>query len=221
MLEKKGKYLPIFLYDNRDIAVDPKRQHLKTYDVKRLSRLPYVYGIKVSASRRVLGNYMRGASHYNDAGGFAIYIGIALLMFDVFHLEDSLWGKVREYWNRFLMHDTLPIGVVAGPGNVFPREWKRAWYASYTGDEHLMAVYRDIFQRFNDAYCFPHDGDILEKAMACFKHALKLEGVIESDAVAQGTPALTGDERRQFEETYLKLKEEIKEKCPPTWVSTV
>ena len=220
LLEKKGKYLPIFLYDNRDIAVDPKRQHLKTFDVKRLSRLPYVYGIKVSASRRVLGNYMRGASHYNDTGGFAIYIGNALLMFDVFHLEDSLWGKVREYWNRFLMHDTLPIGVVSGPGNVFPREWKRAWYASYTGDEHLMAIYRDIFKRFNNAYCFPQGSEIQEKAMACFKYALKLDGVIASDSVAAGTPSLSGDERRQFEDVYLKLKEEIKEKCPANWVST-
>jgi len=113
----------------------------------------------------------------------------------------------------------LPIGVVAGPGNVFPREWKRAWYASYTGDERLMAVYQDIFQRFNNALCFHNGGNVVEKAMACFKYALKLEGVIESDAVAQGTPGLIGDERRQFEEIYLKIKEEIKEKCPAKWIS--
>ena len=109
LFENRGQYVPVFLYDNKDIAVDPKRSHIKTFDVKRLSRLPFIFGIKVSASRRVLGNYMRGASHYNDQGEFAIYIGNALLIFNVFHLKRSIWGAdqgiLESFFNtRYISH---------------------------------------------------------------------------------------------------------------------
>jgi dihydrodipicolinate synthase/N-acetylneuraminate lyase len=219
LFEKRGQYVPIFLYDNRDIAADPKRRHIKTVDVKRLSRLPFVFGIKVSAPRRVLGNYMRGASHYNDQGEFAIYIGNALLIFEVFHLESSLWGVVKEYWNRFLMHDSLPVGVVSGPANVLPREWRRAWHACYTGDEHLMRIYKEIFKDFEKAQQWSVREKPVEKAIACFKTALVLDGVIASDAVARGTPAFREEERRQFTELYHRIKEKIGRDCPPNWIS--
>ena len=219
LFENKGRFVPVFLYDNKDIAVDPRRSHIKTFDVKRLSRLPYVFGIKVSASRRVLGNYMRGASHYNDQGEFAIYIGNALLIFDVFHLERSIWGQIKEYWNRFLTHDTFPIGVVAGPGNVLPREWKRAWHACYTGDEHLMASYRNIFKRFERLQVVREEGKTVDKALACFKHAMVIDGVITSDTVANGTPSLSEDEKLKLSDAYQGLKMEIEETCPANWVS--
>jgi dihydrodipicolinate synthase/N-acetylneuraminate lyase len=219
LFENRGRFVPVFLYDNKDIAVDPRRSHIKTFDVKRLSRLPYVFGIKVSASRRVLGNYMRGASHYNDQGEFAIYIGNALLIFDVFHLERSMWGQIKEYWNRFLTHDTFPIGVVAGPGNVLPREWKRAWHACYTGDEHLMAIYRNIFKRFERLQVVREEGKTVDKALACFKHAMVIDGVITSDTVANGTPSLSEDEKQKLSDAYLRLKMEIEETCPANWVS--
>lgn len=219
LFDRRGQYVPIFLYDNRDIAADPKRQHIRTVDVKRLSRLPFVFGIKVSASRRVLGNYMRGASHYNDQGEFAIYIGNALLIFDVFHLESSPWGLVKEYWNRFLMHDSLPIGVISGPANVLPREWKRAWHAAYTGDEGLMRVFKEIFKDFEKAQKYTDRGKPVEKAIACFKTALVLDGVISSDAVAKGTPGFAEAERRRFAESYHRIKEKIARNCPPNWIS--
>lgn len=223
LFERSGHYLPVFLYDNRDIVVDPKRQHIRTFDVKRLSRLPFVFGIKVSASQRVLGNYMRGASHYNDQGEFGIYIGNAMLIFNVFRLERSLWGSVKEYWNRFLLHDTLPVGVVSGPGNVLPREWRRAWHAAYTGDDDLMSIYRKIFKQFEVACRFsdqiPDKGKMVDKAMACFKHALVLDGVITSDHMAHGTPALTDEERKKFAELYFKLKSDIMQTCPQNWIS--
>ena len=219
LFENKGRFVPVFLYDNKDIAVDPRRSHIKTFDVKRLSRLPYVFGIKVSASRRVLGNYMRGASHYNDQGEFAIYIGNALLIFDVFHLKRSIWGQIKEYWNRFLTHDTFPIGVVAGPGNVLPREWKRAWHACYTGDEHLMASYRNIFKRFERLQVVREEGKTVDKALACFKHAMVIDGVITSDTVANGTPSLSEDEKLKLSDAYQGLKMEIEETCPANWVS--
>src|SRR5262252_1896352 len=60
LFDNYGRRLPIFLYDNADIAVNPRIPHIRTRDVKLLSRLPFVSGIKVSASRRVLGNYTKG-----------------------------------------------------------------------------------------------------------------------------------------------------------------
>jgi len=56
LFDRKAKHLPLFLYDNADIAVDSRLLHIRTRDVKRLSRLPFVCGVKVSAGRRVLGN---------------------------------------------------------------------------------------------------------------------------------------------------------------------
>src|SRR5262249_39721765 len=57
LFDHLGRWLPVFLYDNADIAADPRAAHIHTRDVKRLSRLPFTFGIKVSAPRRILGNY--------------------------------------------------------------------------------------------------------------------------------------------------------------------
>ena len=130
-----------------------------------------------------------------------------------------MWGQIKEYWNRFLTHDTFPIGVVAGPGNVLPREWKRAWHACYTGDEHLMAIYRNIFKRFERLQVVREEGKTVDKALACFKHAMVIDGVITSDTVANGTPSLSEDEKQKLSDAYLRLKMEIEETCPANWVS--
>jgi dihydrodipicolinate synthase/N-acetylneuraminate lyase len=215
LFDRKGRALPIFLYDNADIAVDPRLSHIRTRDVKKLSRLPFICGIKVSASRRVLGNYTRGALHFKDKGEFGIYIGNALLMFQVFQLGDSFIGRAREYWNRYLLHDELPIGVVAGPANVLPREWQRAWRACYSGDEHLMAIYQPAFNAFNAACRFANT----EKMLACLKFAMKLDGVIESDRVADGTPALNEGERKGFAEKYKTIKANLASQTNELWIS--
>src|SRR5262245_3272705 len=154
LFDRLGRWAPVFLYDNADIAADPRAAHIHTRDVKRLSRLPFVFGVKVSAPRRVLGNYTKAASHFKDKGEFGIYVGDAMLMFQVFRLEGGLTGVAREYLNRYLLHNELPVGVVSGPGNVFPREWQRAWRACYAGDDKLMAVYKAPLERFESACRF-------------------------------------------------------------------
>src|SRR5262249_31817279 len=135
LFDRRGRRLPVFLYDNADIAADPRIPHIHTRDVKRLSRLRFIFGVKVSAPRRILGNYTKDAGHFKDKGEFGIYIGDAMLMFQAFKLEDGFVGRAREYWNRYLLHNELPIGVVSGPANALPREWQRAWRACYAGDE--------------------------------------------------------------------------------------
>jgi dihydrodipicolinate synthase/N-acetylneuraminate lyase len=219
LFDHMGRSLPVFLYDNADIAINPRAPHLRTRDVKRLSRLQFLYGVKVSASRRVLGNYTKGAMHFKDKGEFGIYIGNAMLMFEAFRLEDGTVGRLREYWNRYLLHNELPIGVVAGPANVFPREWQRAWRACYAADERLMKIYKDAFERFDHSCRFPGTGGKTDKTIACIKRALKLEQVIESDRVADRTPTLTPAEVSAFETHYRAVKEKLDAVTDPMWIS--
>jgi len=219
LFDHRGRWLPIFLYDNADIAADPRIPHMRTRDVKRLSRLPFIFGVKVSAPRRVLGNYTKGAAHFKDKGEFGIYIGNAMLMFQLFRQQDGLPGRIREYWNRYLLHNELPIGVVPGPANVLPREWQRAWRACYAGDERLMTVYKSAFEQFSSACRFSSGGKVIKKSIACLKHALKLEGVIGSDLVAKGTRSLDEHERRKFASRYRGIKEQLAGATDATWIS--
>ena len=220
LFDHHGRWLPVFLYDNADIALNPRNPHIRTRDVKQLSRLPFIFGIKVSASRRVLGNYTKGASHFKDKNEFGIYIGNAMLMFQAFELERGFLGRAREYWNRYLLHNELPVGVVSGPANVFPREWQRAWRACYAGDDRLMSIYKSAFEQFGAACQFRKAGATTEKMVACLKHALKLDGVIASDLVAEGTPALTEIERSEFSSRYAEIKERLSLATDSIWTST-
>lgn len=215
LFDHRGRWLPVFLYDNADIAANPRIPHIRTRDVKRLSRLPFIFGLKVSAPPRVLGHYTKGAGHFKDKGEFGIYVGNAMLMFQLFKLEDGLAGRVREYWNRYLLHNELPIGVVSGPANALPREWQRAWRASFAGDERLMAIYKAAFGQFSTACRF---GGV-KKSIACLKYALKLDGVIESDLVAEGTRSLTDNERLEFASHFKQIKESLAAFTDPTWIS--
>lgn len=219
LFDHRGTWIPVFLYDNADIAIDPRLSHIRTRDVKRLSRLQFISGIKVSASRRVLGNYTKGALHYKDKGGFGVYVGDAMLMFQVFKLEDGPIGRVREYWNRYLLHNELPVGVVSGPANALPREWQRAWRACYAGDERLMPICKSAFDRFDEACHFTEMGKSVRKTIACLKYALRLEGIITSDLVAKGTQALTEDEQAAFEKRYQKIRDYLASSIDPLWLS--
>ena len=219
LFDRRNRWLPIFLYDNADIAINPRVPHLRTRDVKQLSRLPFIFGLKVSASRRVLGNYTKGAGHFKDKGEFGVYVGNAMLMFQVFDIERGLLGRAREYWNRYLLHNELPIGVVSGPANALPREWQRAWRACYAGDERLMSIYKSAFEQFGAACHFSQGGAKVEKLIACLKFALKLNGVITSDQVAEGTRSLNDDERREFANRYQQIKEQLSATTDPIWIS--
>jgi dihydrodipicolinate synthase/N-acetylneuraminate lyase len=220
LFDRLGRWVPVFLYDNADIAADPRAGHIHTRDVKRLSRLQFIFGIKVSAPRRVLGNYTKGASHFKDKGEFGIYVGDAMLMFHVFRLESGPAGLIKEYWNRYLLHNELPVGVVSGPANVFPREWQRAWRACYAGDDKLMAAYKSPFEQFEKACKFEQaGGGSVSKMIACLKEALRLEGVIESARAAAATPTLTGDEVKIFAERFYRLKDLLATNTDPIWMS--
>jgi len=220
MLEAAPRELPILLYDNADIAVPGRRSHIRTRIVKHLSRLPWIAGIKVSAPRRVLGNYTKAALHFKQPGEFGIYVGDAMLIFDLYRPSSGLFGRVREGWRDYLLHDALPVGVVSGPANVLPREWQKAWRVCWAGDEELMDVYQQLCRSFERICSFVESGQTVNKSIACLKYALELDGVISTSAVGPGTKGLSAEQKRIFAEAYRGLRERITRSSGGLWQTT-
>lgn len=217
LLDQRPRRIPVYLYDNADIAVDPKVPHIRTRQVKAMSRLDFVRGIKVSATRKVLGNYTRAADSFRDRGEFGIYVGNAMLIFDLFKPRTGILGTIAEHWYRYRMHDALPIGVVSGPANALPREWARAWQVCRAGDLERMAEMRAIVEAFRAATEVAAGG---RRTIACLKRALLLDGVITSAAVAPGTPALGAPDAERFDARYETVRETARALGPP-WVTVV
>ncbi len=215
-----GHELPIFLYDNADIAAAGHAPHVRTHIVKHLSRLPWVRGIKVSASRRVIGNYTKAALHYKQPGEFGIYIGNAMLIFEMYRPSHTLFDRLREGWRDYLLNDAVPIGVISGPGNCMPREWQKAWRVCWAGDEALTDVYQDICERFESICGFDEGGQRVKKTIACVKYALEVDGVLTSSAVGKGTKSLTAEQKAIFKDRYLGLREYVKSRTESLWQTT-
>jgi dihydrodipicolinate synthase/N-acetylneuraminate lyase len=212
LLDSRDRRIPVYLYDNAEIAVDPRVPHIRTRQVKALSRLDFVRGIKVSASRRVLGNYTQAAAGFRERGEFGIYVGNAMLIFDLFRPRSGWLGAIGEHWNRYRLRGGLPIGVVAGPANALPREWARAWQVCRAGDAERMQQLRGLLGAFQSAAGDRH-------LIACLKRALLAQGVIRSAAVALGTPQLTPDAALRFDEAFAALRARSQETIGEPWVT--
>src|SRR5262249_21165710 len=219
VFERLGQTIPVFLYDNADIAAPGKAPHIHTRDVKRMARLAYVRGVKVTAGKAVLGNYTRAASHFKLSHEFAIYAGDPYLIFDLFQPPDGFKGTLHYRWNRYVTQRSMPYGVVAGPSNVLPREWQRGWRVCRAGSSDLMEIYRGAADE-------PRTDSMLNRSvkpyaplLACYKAALKDIGVIESDAVARDTPGLSAAERREFTSRLRALFGRNRERLEPGWSS--
>jgi dihydrodipicolinate synthase/N-acetylneuraminate lyase len=202
LLDARSRRIPIYLYDNADIAIDPKIPHIRTKQVKAMSRLDFIRGIKVSASRKVLGNYTRAAKSFKDRGEFGIYVGNAKLIFDLYRPYRGFFGPVREHWDRWRLSGGLPVGVVSGPANALPREWAWAWQVCRAGDEERMNTAQRVVDAFRDR-TFAAGG---RRTLACLKRALYREGVISSACVAPGTPQLTSVDAERFDEAFADVK---------------
>ncbi len=217
LIEASKGGLPIFLYDNADINAQGQPPHIRTRIVKHLSRLPWVRGIKVSASRRVIGNYMKAALHYKLPGEFGIYVGNATLIFEMYRPSHGLLGRLREGWRDHLLHYTPPIGVVSGPANCLPREWQKAWRVCWAGDGELTDVYKDLCSRFEEICRFEENGRRVTKMIACLKRALEIDGVISSAAVGRGTRALSDEQKKIFSDNYHALRHYARKKIDANW----
>jgi dihydrodipicolinate synthase/N-acetylneuraminate lyase len=214
LLDARRAQLPIFLYDNADIAVGAEL-HLRTRAVKQLSRLDFVRGIKVSAPPRRLGHYTKAARQFRDLGAFDIYVGDALQILRMMRPRAGFFGSLREHWNRFLLHDLLPSGVVSGPANLWPREWQRAWRVACAGDVERMDQLEAIFQKFAATYRFPEG----KRSLAALKRGLWLRRVLSSDSVAKGTPALSAEQAARFDASLDSLDGELASALPSRWRS--
>jgi len=214
LLDARERRIPVFLYDNADIAAG-RQQYLRTRWVKQMSRLDFVRGIKVSAPPRKLGHYTKAARQFHDLGAFGIYVGNALYVLDMMRPRTGLWGSLVEHWNRFLLHDLLPAGVVAGPANLWPREWQYAWQVSSAGDGERMAEVGRLLKHFGTIYRFPEG----KRTLAALKRGLLRLGVISSDRVAEGTPALDARQADRFDADFEALRSDVRASLPERWCS--
>jgi dihydrodipicolinate synthase/N-acetylneuraminate lyase len=217
LIEASKGGLPIFLYDNADINAQGQPPHIRTRIVKHLSRLPWVRGVKVSASRRVIGNYTKAALHYKLPGEFGIYIGNAMLIFEMYRPSYGLFGRLREGWRDHLLRYTPPIGVVSGHANCLPREWQKAWRACWAGDDELTDVYKDLCSRFEEICGFDEGGRRVMKTIACIKYALVMDGVISSSAVGRGTKELSDEQKKIFSDNYHALRHYAQKRIDANW----
>ncbi len=215
LLDARPRRIPIYLYDNADIAVNPRIPHIRTRQVKALSRLDFVRGIKVSAPRKVLSNYTRAAENFRERGEFGIYVGSAMLIFDMFQPRVGWLGRAFEHWQRRGLRGGIVSGVVSGPANVLPREWARAWQVCRAGDAERMADVRTVV----DAFRVGTHSAGGRRTIACLKRALVSMGVIESDRVAAGTPELARPDAERFDATFERVRALAEERIGAPWVT--
>lgn len=205
LFARAGRSLPVYLYDNADIAVDPHVPHMHTRDVKALSRLPWTAGIKVSAPRAILGNYAKAAANWR--ADFRIFAGHPDVIFEIFRPSAGFWGGLRARWNRYLLQGRLPAGIVAGWANLAPGLWRGAWEACAAGDATRMEAFRAGAEALNGLSAFRGpDGKGARKTIACLKEGLRLEGVLREAAVAPGTKGLAPEEAAAFGERWAAWK---------------
>ncbi len=214
LFDARGERIPVFLYDNADIA-SSRWSGLRTRWVKQCSRLDFVRGVKVSSGLRRLGHYTKAARQFRDLGAFGIYVGNALAILEMMRPRRGPIGSIVEHWNRFRLHDMLPTGVVSGPANLLPREWQRAWQVACAGDVERMEEMKRHFEAFRAACTTPGG----RRTLACVKRGLLGLGVISSDAVAPGTPSLSPGEARDFDRAFGRLRAELDAALPARWCS--
>ena len=205
LYQRLGKGLPLFLYDNPEEYKHGRQDHLRTREVKQLSRLDYVCGVKVTADAKMAGNYLKGARNFKARHEFGVYLGRALQAFAFFEPASGPLGNLRERWRKIWVSAEPPQGIVPGSANLFPSAWRQAWGACVAGDMERMRGFEKALTQLHLAFRF---GGV-HKGIACLKTALAEEGVIASPTLAPGTPGLSAEERSRFMLAYRTAKTEL------------
>lgn len=187
--------LPIYLYDNEEIAVDPARPYLTPEEADSLARLDFVRGIKVSAPIDIVDHHLRSSAERVERGAphHAVYVGYASLVFELFDRPTD---------------EPRPAGLVSGPANCLPREWVCAWQACSRGDRAAANAIRPVLDAFR-ALTFSSSG---RRTIAALKRALVIDGVISSAALAEGTPDFAEADGVAFERGYADLRLDARER---------
>lgn len=193
LFEKLGRSLPILLEDSGS------ERRIRTRDLKQLARLDSLRGAIVTASPKVVANYLKGARHYKARHEFGIFLGDPQLMFRLFRPPSTLLGNLRERWQRLWLSAELPHGVVPLSANLFPKAWRQAWAAAYTGDAERMEAFESVFK----SLVFPYHPE------ACVRAALLAEGVLSSDQCLAGGVRLNDEQRALWLGEYFAAKKEL------------
>lgn len=191
--------LAVGLYDNPDIAAAHNAGlNLPTELIAALGQMPFVAGLKASATRQAFGNYVKSFAGGADKS-FTLYAGNANLIFEIDEIQ-------RE---NGIENDKVAIaGVVSGTANVFPREWKEAWEAVVARDTEKITFYQKLFNDFTALTGFSGINGYSSKLIGGIKQAMFHLDIIGSPAVAPGTPSLTAAEVQLLNEGLDKLLSE-------------
>jgi dihydrodipicolinate synthase/N-acetylneuraminate lyase len=206
-----GDSMPIGLYENPDIAAMPGGVSLLPLTViDRLRRLPFVACLKASTSRDVLKDYMKAFAFSGTPADFPLYFGNAPLTFEIDEMQLEAGIDVKT---------SAVAGVVSGTANLFPAEWREAWYSVINGEKEKSAAYRGVFADFENLTVFGSGQESVSKLIAGIKQAMYSEGIISSPCVAPGTPALTADEAKQLNEGLARVMSDLRTKINPQYFS--
>ncbi len=200
VMERSGRKLPLILEDSG------MGERLRVRDLKRLARLDYLVGLKLSAAPSVFSDYIKAARHYKTREQFGIYLGNAGLIFQLFKPSQGPLASVRERLRRVFEGAEPPHGVCPLSANLFPRAWRKAWEAAQAGDAGRMAAYEAAFAEVQESWTFQRESHSSRRGMACVKAALVEEGVIASDTPVLGASRLEGADRAAWLKAYGRLK---------------
>lgn len=208
-----GESLPIGLYENPDIAVAPDVMALLPLTfIDKLRCLPFIAGLKASTSREVLQSYMKALASNGKSKDFPLYFGNAPLIFEMNEMQRQAGVDSQK---------VIAAGVVSGTANLFPSEWRQAWYAVINGEKEKSSALRDVFADFENLTVFGSKQKSVSKLIAGIKQAMYSEGIISSPCVAHGTPALTVDEAKRLTDGLAQVLSKLRTKVNPQYFSAI
>lgn len=150
--------VPIYLYVNPATAI--KNKEVITPDNIRsiITGFKGICGLKVSDDFEMLKKYCKAL----EGTDCSVYIGNAMDLFKVFD-GNKLIGNI-------------PIGVITGPGNLFPKEWVRAWGLREVATNEKKAIL-ESFKEFQEMYYHVPSG---KKTIPTIKYLLHKKGILSS-----------------------------------------
>lgn len=179
----KASKVPIYLYSNSATALNGE-EVVTPSNIKGLSEIKNVYGLKVSENLQTLKQYFNALGNVD----FSLYIGNAMDFFRVFG------------GNEKLLHE--PAGVITGPGNLFPKEWVSAWELRKQADSYGRQRVFKLFTEFSDIYYRMPSG---KNTVAAIKYLLHKKGILNYP-YCYANPQLSEEAKSYLYHWFKKLK---------------
>ncbi|HEY2933019.1 MAG TPA: dihydrodipicolinate synthase family protein [Acidobacteriota bacterium] len=183
IVKEHSPRMPVCLYENPEIAKHENLTLLPPDLLRRLCEAPEVGGIKVSAGADVVQSMLANLRLLHRDNLLEIYLGYATLIFSM-DVPNS------------------PIaGIVAGAGNLFPRQWALAWNAAAMGDRRRAAIYRQPLEKLETA--------IGPKYVSAIKWGLVEMGLLSRPDTASGTRTLSDGDAQEFLTKFREIRRDL------------